>query len=388
MEVDTNLSPDDIIFYSVLYSSVTVVFGMAVLSKFLTNEFRFGFRSVLSLVVLFLGEPLCQFLVKGPWGLTCFAVGCLFIYSILPASHLPVGNKAVLITGCDSGFGHALVKKLDSIGMRVFAGCLVKDGPGAIELKNKCSERVTFLQLDLTNNKEVELAVEYIQQQVSTEGLWGLVNNAGVWYCSELEMTSEKLMRRVMDVNLFGAVRITKACLPMIRASKGRIINVSSLLGRVTLEGNGAYCMSKHALVAYTDTLRQEMRKWGVQVALIEPTGFYTGNMEEHVIKSRKEEVWDTLDDATKDTYGREYLDHICSHIIDGTPRFSRDLTPVIRCMRSSLLSKRPRERYPCGAGAELLITTYPLLPVWLADRLMGAISLIPRNIKPAGLQS
>ena len=99
VEVNEDMQRDDIIFYSVLYSSVTVVFGMAVLSKFLTNEFRFGFRSFLSLVVLFLGEPLCQFFIKGPGGLVVFAVGCLLVYSILPASHLPVGNKAVLITG-------------------------------------------------------------------------------------------------------------------------------------------------------------------------------------------------------------------------------------------------------------------------------------------------
>lgn len=96
---DGDISEDDVIMYSVLYTSVTVVFAMAVLSKFLTNEFRFGFRSVLSLAVLFLGEPLCQFLLKGPFGVGCFALGCLLIYSILPASHLPAADKAVLITG-------------------------------------------------------------------------------------------------------------------------------------------------------------------------------------------------------------------------------------------------------------------------------------------------
>lgn len=99
VDVSEDIDKDDIIFYSVLYSSVTVVFAMAVLSKFLTNEFRFGFRSFLSLVVLFLGEPLCQFFVKGPGGLVVFAVGCLLVYSILPASHLPVGSKTVFITG-------------------------------------------------------------------------------------------------------------------------------------------------------------------------------------------------------------------------------------------------------------------------------------------------
>lgn len=99
-----NFDEDDVIFYSVLYSVVTVVFAMAVLSKFLTNELRMGFRSVLSLLVLFLGEPLCQFLIKGPGGVLTFAGCCLFIYSILPASHLPVGNKTVLVTGTNNTY--------------------------------------------------------------------------------------------------------------------------------------------------------------------------------------------------------------------------------------------------------------------------------------------
>ena len=90
---------DDFVFYSMLYSSITILFALAVMSKFLTNEFRFGFRSVLSLGVLFIGEPLCHFMVKGSAGVAVFGLGCLFIYSILPASHLQVGNKAVLITG-------------------------------------------------------------------------------------------------------------------------------------------------------------------------------------------------------------------------------------------------------------------------------------------------
>ena len=99
MESEFEVLDDDFMFYSVLYSSITVVFAMAVLSKFLTNEFRFGFRAVLSLGILFIGEPLCHFLLKGPPGVAIFGLGCLFVYYILPASHLPVENKAVLITG-------------------------------------------------------------------------------------------------------------------------------------------------------------------------------------------------------------------------------------------------------------------------------------------------
>ncbi|KAJ8299023.1 hypothetical protein KUTeg_023083 [Tegillarca granosa] len=293
---DLNEIPDDdVIFYSVLYSSVTVVFAMAVLSKFLTNEFRFGFRSFLSLVVLFLGEPLCQFLIKGPGGVCTFAVCCLLVYSVLPASHLPVGNKAVLITGSDTGFGHALVKKLDSIGMR-----------------------------------NIEAAFEYVSNIVGEEGLWGLVNNAGVWYFSEIEMTSEQIFHKVLDINLFG---------------------------RLTMEGNGAYSVSKHE------------------------------NMKEHSISRKKDEVWQTMDEKSKEDYGQEYLETIYKSIIDGSDKYPDDLTPVIRAMRSGLLSKRPRERYPCGTGAEILMTLYPLLPVWLADKLVSTLGILPKNIKPSSLQ-
>ncbi|KAH3886927.1 hypothetical protein DPMN_010940 [Dreissena polymorpha] len=228
---DTDIPEDDVILFSILYSCVTVVFAMAVLSKFLTNEFRFGFRSALSLAVLFLGEPLCQFFVKGPIGVVCFAVGCLLVYSILPASHLPVGNKAVLITGCDSGFGNALVAKLDSIGMQVFAGCLDKDGPGAVSLRHSCSDRVHLLQLDVTKDEDIQAAVSIVQAHVGSEGLWGLVSNAGVCYIGELEMISEWITRKVMDINLFGAIKVTKSFLPLMRPAKGRIIIVSSVLG-------------------------------------------------------------------------------------------------------------------------------------------------------------
>ncbi|XP_063398543.1 retinol dehydrogenase 7-like [Mytilus trossulus] len=377
---------DDIIFYSILYSSVTVLFAMAVLSKFLTNEFRFGFRSVLSLAVLFLGEPLCQFFIKGPSGVFAFAMCCLVIYSILPASHLPVGNKAVLVTGCDSGFGNSLVKKLDSIGMRVFATCLSLNSPGAVSLQLACSGRVHLLQLDVTSQKDIETTVEYVKQHTGGEGLWGLVNNAGVWYYSELETTSETIFRKVLEINLFGAIRLTKALLPLIRKSKGRIVNVSSLMGRLTMEGNGAYSMSKHALLAFSDTLRQEMKKWGVHVSIIEPTGFYTENMKEHVINSRKAELWDTMDEETKITYGQKYFDSIYDSIIEGSNRYPDDLTCVIRAMRSGLLSKRPRNRYPCGTGADFIMMLYPLLPVWVADKLISLISIMPKDVRPAGL--
>ncbi|KAH9502729.1 hypothetical protein Btru_069614 [Bulinus truncatus] len=291
--------------------------------------------------------------------------GCLIIYTVLPANHLPSENKSVLITGCDSGFGFALALKLDSLGMQVFAGCLNDDGVGAKELKCKCSNRLQVLQLDVTSPKDIETAADLIRSKVGEEGLWGLVNNAGVWYFADLELTSEIILQKVMDVNLFGAIRVTKAVLPLVKQARGRIINVSSLLGRVSVEGNGAYGMSKHALVAYSNTLRLEMKKWGVDVSLIEPTAYYTANMQGPVLQERKEELWGSLDEQTKQMYGKDYLDAAYDHIETYFHKYSKDLSPVIRCMRSALLSKRPKERYQCGDEVQMrecLLTCPPSL--------------------------
>jgi len=99
MDDNSEFIDDDFIFYSLLYSSITVVFAMAVLSKFLTNEFRFGFRSFLSLVMVFIGEPVCHLVLKGSSGVVLFGLGCLLVYSVLPASHLSGEDKTVFITG-------------------------------------------------------------------------------------------------------------------------------------------------------------------------------------------------------------------------------------------------------------------------------------------------
>ena len=112
----------------------------------------------------------------------------------------------------------------------------------------------------------------------------------------------------------------------------------------------------------------------------------FTENMKEYVINSRRDEVWDTLEEDKKIVYGENYLNSIYRSIIGSSDRYPDDLTPVIRAMRSGLLSKRPRERYPCGTGAELLMTIYPLLPVWVADNLSAALGIMPHNIRPASL--
>ena len=99
LDIQNELHKDGVMFFSVLYSSVTVIFAVAVLTKFLTNEFRLGFRSFLTLATLFIGEPLCLFFLEGPCGVVVFSIGCFTVYYILPAGHLPITDQSVVITG-------------------------------------------------------------------------------------------------------------------------------------------------------------------------------------------------------------------------------------------------------------------------------------------------
>lgn len=137
----------------------------------------------------------------------------------------PVDSKAVLITGCDSGFGFSLAKHLHSKGFLVFAGCLLKDkgDAGVKELDSLNSDRLRTVQLNVCNNEEVERAVETVHSSLKDpeKGMWGLVNNAGISTFGEVEFTSMETYKEVAEVNLWGTVRTTKSFLPLLRRAKG-----------------------------------------------------------------------------------------------------------------------------------------------------------------------
>uniref|UniRef100_A0A7N4NXE9 D-beta-hydroxybutyrate dehydrogenase, mitochondrial n=1 Tax=Sarcophilus harrisii TaxID=9305 RepID=A0A7N4NXE9_SARHA len=134
-------------------------------------------------------------------------------------------NKAVLVTGCDSGFGLSIAKHLHALGFTVFAGCLLKDKgkEGSQELDAMNCDRMKTIQLDVCKCAEVNKAIETIQNHLKepSKGLWGLVNNAGVSTFGEVEFTSLETYKEVAEVNLWGTIRTTKASLPLLRRAKG-----------------------------------------------------------------------------------------------------------------------------------------------------------------------
>ncbi|XP_053393616.1 D-beta-hydroxybutyrate dehydrogenase, mitochondrial-like [Mercenaria mercenaria] len=105
-------------------------------------------------------------------------------------------------------------------------------------------------------------------------GLWTVINNAVIEFIADVEFTQIEMMKRVAEVNFYGMVRVTKACLPLIRKSRGRVINVTSVKGRLPLPTDSAYIVTKWAGEAFSDILRREMYRFGVKVIVMEPGHF------------------------------------------------------------------------------------------------------------------
>ncbi|CAG2113923.1 unnamed protein product, partial [Medioppia subpectinata] len=193
----------------------------------------------------------------------------------LSTETVSTANRAVLITGCDTGFGYQLAIECDRLGFHVFAGALNPDQNGAQELKTVCSQKLRVLKMNVTDCEEV--ANVFNQIKCSGRELWAVVNNAGIAINAPIEWGHDiRELSRTFDVNVFGAVRVAKQSLPLLRISKGRIINVSSLAGRLTLNGLSYYSMSKHAIRSFSDGLRNEVEYFNINVITIEPVLYRT----------------------------------------------------------------------------------------------------------------
>ncbi|XP_067408981.1 11-beta-hydroxysteroid dehydrogenase type 2 isoform X2 [Emydura macquarii macquarii] len=245
--------------------------------------------------LLVLLQYLCQAYLPLPLGATLAAAGCLALRCMVPKRRLPVAGKAIFITGCDSGFGKQAALHLDSMGFKVFASVLGLDSAGAKELRQSCSSRLTLLQMDLTKPEDIRKAQQLVQPQTASTGLWGLVNNAGFNdTIADAELSPLCKFRTCMDVNFFGTLELTKALLPLLRSSGGRIVTVSSPAGDMPYPCLSAYGASKAALTLLMDTFQSELEPWGVKVSVILPGYFKTGNcsQEPSTFSSNRAELW------------------------------------------------------------------------------------------------
>nr|XP_037286420.1 LOW QUALITY PROTEIN: short-chain dehydrogenase/reductase family 9C member 7-like [Rhipicephalus microplus] len=315
----------------------------------------------------------CLSLVVGSWliapGLWTLAqtLGALWLVSLVgrwitAEIHAFIGGKpvdpkgkAVLITGCDSGFGLELAMRLHARGMRVFAGCLLPDSLGATKLQalsatpaeeGKGSMHV-IAPMDVTSDRQVQDAVQQVKKILASEDLWALVANAGVIWATELEWGSLEPMRRMLEVNAVGVARTVRAFLPMVRRAKGgRVVITTSLWGYFSIPFSVAYSMSKCAARFFADGLRREMKKFGVRVVSIEPNMYATNLTADGILLPAMDKLWQETSEEVRRDYGQRYYELSRQYLRRELLKSRTEIHEVVDAMETAVLAQRPRFAY------------------------------------------
>ncbi len=272
--------------------------------------------------------------------------------------------RSVLVTGASTGIGRATALRLDGSGWRVFAG--VRRPEDAESLRGEGSERLTPVFLDVTEPEQIAAAAEQVERG-SPDGLHGLVNNAGVAIPGPLETIPLEDFRHQLEVNLVAYVAVTQALLPQIRRAEGRIVFLSSIGGRIAFPFGGPYHASKFGTEAIGDVFRQELRPWGIEVAIVEPGSIDTPIWERGQRKATEIEAkapkTDLLYGAAIEKFRK---------VIEDTA--ARGIPPekVAKAIAHALESDRPKTRYLVGLDAKVQARLKPLLPTPLFDRIVA----------------
>jgi NAD(P)-dependent dehydrogenase (short-subunit alcohol dehydrogenase family) len=272
--------------------------------------------------------------------------------------------RSVLVTGASTGIGRATALRLDGSGWRVFAG--VRKAEDAESLRGKASERLTPVFLDVTEPDQVAAAAEQVERE-SPAGLDGLVNNAGVAVPGPLETIPLEDLRNQLEVNLVAYVAMTQALLPQIRRAEGRVVFLSSIGGRVAFPFGGPYHASKFATEAIGDVFRQELRPWGIKVAIVEPGSIDTPIWERG---ERKAEEIQARSPQTNLLYGAAIEKF--KKVIEDTAERGIPPEKVAKAIAHALEADRPKARYLVGLDARLQARLKPLIPTAVFDRVVA----------------
>jgi NAD(P)-dependent dehydrogenase (short-subunit alcohol dehydrogenase family) len=277
-----------------------------------------------------------------------------------------LSTKAVLITGCDSGFGHELAKRLDTLGVTVFAGCLFPGDSGGKDLKSACSNRLHVLHLDVTREEHVRNAVRYVKNSLGNKTLWAVVNNAGIFKLGFMEWMDTETVKKVFEVNAIGPVTVTNAFLPLLKISHGRVIIVSSLLGRLIFPGIGVYCMSKHAATALANVLRFELKQWGITLHDFQPGPFRTNMTNLEFSMKELESRWIQLPEEVRASYGQNYLEKCRTLMSYGLEAYfvSKKTYQVVDDLQDAVVGKSPKDIYHPGLRHKLIHSLIYLGPI------------------------
>ncbi len=273
---------------------------------------------------------------------------------------MPSPPPAVLITGASSGIGRATAELLASHGFRVFAGMRPTGGGDSLPPTPAGAEPV---RLDVTCPDNVAAVVARIDAECSG-GLFALVNNAGMAPPAAVELVALDELRQVIEVNTLAPLRLIQACLPLLRRGRGRIVNMSSMNGKLAMPMIGAYSASKFALEALSDVLRVELRPWGVTVSLVRPGQVRTPIFAKAraALDARQQEIPAELEDGYGTLYAR------AKKFNERGARAATTPETVARAILRIMRARRPKPLYLVGGDAWGIEMLYLGLPTRLMD--------------------
>ncbi len=273
---------------------------------------------------------------------------------------MPDPSKAVLITGCSSGIGHATALRLAQDGWKVYATARRLES-----IADLAEQGCQTLALDVTDEASMTAAVDAVAQAEGAVGV--LVNNAGYSQSGAVESVPLDQVRRQFETNVFGLIRMCQLVLPGMRAQHwGKIVNISSMGGRLTFPGGGLYHATKYSVEALSDALRFEVRGFGVDVIVIEP-GLIVTKFGEVASGS----LGVAGDEGAYGEFNRKVAELTAGAYKGPMAKLGAGPEAVAKRIADALRAGRPRARYPVTPSARLMITQRRLTPDRVWDLMM-----------------
>jgi short-subunit dehydrogenase len=217
-----------------------------------------------------------------------------------------------------------------------------------------------------------------------TDTLYALVNNAGIDQDGLIDWISLDFMRKMMEVNFFGHVAMTKTFLPLLLTKRGsRVVNLCSVAGYLTAPSMASYCATKYAFESFSDCLRREMFPWGLHVSIIEPSYMRTPIIEGHVQNMRK--MWNDLPRDVQERWGEAYLENLIKQRLDNLfIRWAQEPPVVVHALEHAVINTKPQIRYRPGWQSSLIFSPLSIIPAWITDFCMQYAK--GPNVTPAGV--
>ena len=269
-------------------------------------------------------------------------------------------RNAVLVTGASTGIGKACALHLDRLGFTVFAGVRKEVDGESLQAE---APGIRPLIIDVTDAGTIAAAAANIRATVGSDGLYGLVNNAGITVVGPLESVPVEDLRIQFEVNVIGQITVTQAFLPLLRQARGRIVNMGSIFGLMSLPYVGAYAGSKYALEAMTDAMRFELAPWGIEVAIIEPGRIATPIFDKSMGAM---EDWQARDDEVHALYAASMAATL--KVTANLAKTCASPHHVARAVAHALTARRPKTRYKVGRDVRFWTPIRRRLPDRLCD--------------------